>query len=174
LNSILEVGFLIHQWNVTYRDFFHELKVPSDARRKSLKKLLAYFSKAFWIKQNLYGFSIFFIKIAILLEWIRIFNPRRAKNLFYWAAWAILTVHTLFYLPTAFIYNLACRPWARSYNPFIKGTCFDSVDLWLVSGAINFTIDVAMFPLPQNVIWHLQMSGKKKASIAAVFGVGLL
>ncbi|KAI0543497.1 hypothetical protein F4679DRAFT_109637 [Xylaria curta] len=155
LDSILQVGYLVHQWDVTYGDFFHELK-------------------AFWIKQNLYGFSIFFIKIAIILEWIRIFNPRRTKNVFYWAAWAILAVHTLFYIPTAFIYNLACRPWERSYNPFIKGKCFDSVKLWLVSGVINFAVDVAIFPLPQNVIWHLRMSGKKKASIAAVFGVGIL
>ncbi|KAI0100020.1 hypothetical protein GGR51DRAFT_375879 [Nemania sp. FL0031] len=155
LDSILHVGFLVHQWDVTYADFFYELK-------------------AFWIKQNLYGFSIFFIKVAILLEWIRIFNPRRTKNVFYWAAWAILIVNTLFYVPTAFIYNLACRPFAKNYNPFIKGKCYDPVQLWLASGAINFAVDLAIFPLPQNVIWHLRMSAKKKASIAAVFGVGIL
>ncbi|KAI1174107.1 hypothetical protein F4777DRAFT_555233 [Nemania sp. FL0916] len=154
LDAILRVGFLVHQWDVTYRDFFYVLK-------------------GFYITTTIFGFYIMLIKFAIVLEWVRIFNPMHTRNLFYWASWTILAINALYYVPSFFIFNFACRPWARFYNPFVKGTCYDLTKGYLASGVTNFVVDVAVFLLPQNVIWNLQMSVKKKIGIAAIFSVGL-
>ncbi|KAI1359265.1 hypothetical protein F5Y08DRAFT_332493 [Xylaria arbuscula] len=138
ISTISQGGYLVHQWDITFRDYLHVSK------------------------------------FAIVLEWNRIFNPRRAKNVFYWASWIILAVNALFYIPSFFIVNLACRPWERFYNPFIEGTCFDFEKVYLASGVTNFVVDVAILLLPQKLIWKLQMSRKKKNGILAVFGVGIL
>ncbi|KAJ3577266.1 hypothetical protein NPX13_g3300 [Xylaria arbuscula] len=155
ISTISQGGYLVHQWDITFRDYLHV-------------------SKNFYITPTLFGLFIMFIKFAIVLEWNRIFNPRRAKNVFYWASWIILAVNALFYIPSFFIVNLACRPWERFYNPFIEGTCFDFEKVYLASGVTNFVVDVAILLLPQKLIWKLQMSRKKKNGILAVFGVGIL
>ncbi|KAI1127337.1 hypothetical protein F5Y10DRAFT_243138 [Nemania abortiva] len=154
LDSIVHVGYLVHQWDVDYRDFFYVLK-------------------SFYITPTLYGLSIMFIKFAIVLEWNRIFNPQHVKNAFYWASCVILAVNALFYVSAAFILNFACRPWARFYNPFIKGSCFDPTQLYLAAGVINFVVDVAIFILPQKVIWDLQISKKRRLGVTAIFAVGI-
>lgn len=82
----------------------------------------------------------------------------------------------LFYVPPLFVLNLVYRPWARFYNPFIKGTCLDISECYHVSGVLNFVLDVAVLCLPQNIIWSLQMSAKKKKKkiFTAIFSVGLM
>ncbi|KAI1078775.1 hypothetical protein F5B20DRAFT_192027 [Whalleya microplaca] len=155
LDSINQVGYLIHQWDVRYKDLF-------------------YMIRSFIITPTLYGLSIMFIKTAIVLEWLRIFNPRGTRGFFYWGSCAVLLVNFLFYGSTAFTFNLACRPFERYWNPFIQGTCYyDVFKLDLPAGVINFVVDLMIFLLPHKVIWQLQLSLKKKLGVAAIFAVGL-
>ncbi|KAI5924285.1 hypothetical protein F4810DRAFT_664634, partial [Camillea tinctor] len=45
-----------------------------------------YMLRGIIISITIYSISIAFIKIAIILEWLRIFNPRRTRGVFYWSS----------------------------------------------------------------------------------------
>jgi hypothetical protein len=130
--------------------------------------------KSYILGATLYGLSILFIKFGIVLEWLRIFNPKRIKNGFYWGSWIILAINLVFYVSAAFILLLACKPFSKLYNPFLKGTCYDPSKLFVAAGPINLAVDVMILLLPCKIIWELQIPTKKKLGLAATFAFGLL
>ncbi|KAI1489288.1 hypothetical protein F5X96DRAFT_17426 [Biscogniauxia mediterranea] len=155
IESIVNVGYLLHQWNVSLRDFIYMLRT-------------------FIICPTMYAISIIFIKLAIVLEWLRIFNPRGVRNLFYWCSYIIIAVNLLFYTAALIVLNVACRPYARYWDPFVRGTCaYDPTKMYVVAGTINFVVDIMIFLLPQKIIWRLQMSTHKKLGLAGIFAVGI-
>ncbi|KAI3319622.1 hypothetical protein HD806DRAFT_538969 [Xylariaceae sp. AK1471] len=152
---ISKIGYLVHQWDADFRDFLFALRY-------------------YTIAPTLYSLSIMFIQAALVLEWLRIFNPRCVKNAFYWSSCVVLGTNLVFYPSAIFVLDFACKPFQKFYNPFIKGTCYDPYRLHYASGTVNLVVDVVMLILPQRVIWGLQISAKKKVGLAAVFAFGLL
>ncbi|KAI0860612.1 hypothetical protein F4860DRAFT_198925 [Xylaria cubensis] len=155
LDSTSHVGYLIHQWDVRLKDAIYLLR-------------------NFAINYNLFAISSATIKAAIILEWLRIFNqPHKCGN-FFWASHSILWTTLLFHLATLISFNAACRPYLRTWDPFVHGTCYDSRPVYVASTASYLIVDIFILILPQGIIWRLQMTRKKKQGVAAFFGVGLL
>lgn len=115
-----------------------------------------------------------FIKIAILVEWLRIFNPTGDRNIFFWASHALIWIIVIFYGVSLIIVNLACRPYHKNWDLFTPGRCYDTIPIYIASAVINLVVDISIFILPQKVIWSLQMSTKRRLGVAAVFAVGIL
>ncbi|RYP20780.1 hypothetical protein DL765_002613 [Monosporascus sp. GIB2] len=65
------------------------------------------------------------VKLAIVLEWLPIFNPRGVKDIFYWISHVIVAINLIFYPVAAFMLNPACRPFEKFWNPFVPGTCYN-------------------------------------------------
>jgi hypothetical protein len=115
------------------------------------------------------------LKTAILLEWLRIFNPTGKRNTFFWACHIILWINILFYSASFFAINLACIPRQRIWDKTItEGHCFNENELYLAGTIVNLISDVAILLVPQKVIWSLKMSVKRKIGVSLIFATGLL
>lgn len=73
-----------------------------------------------------------------------------------------------------FLLAFACRPFKKHYDPFVDGSCFDSRPLAVVSAVLDVVLGIGILVLPQQIIWKLQMSPKRKFGIGIVFAFGLL
>lgn len=114
-------------------------------------------------------------KAAILLEWKRIFVPRGTRNTFYWAAWFLISLNSLFYFIALFFMIFANKPVEKSWNVLLPGTTlFSRKELDIVATAINLAVDVTIFLLPQRVIWSLQMARSRKIGLSCMFSLGLM
>jgi hypothetical protein len=115
------------------------------------------------------------LKVAILLEWMRIFNPTSTRNSFFWTCHTILWINVLFYSASFFAINLACFPREKIWDvTIIEGHCIDQNNLYLAGTIVNLISDVAILFIPQKVIWTLNMSLHKRIGVSLIFAIGLL
>ncbi|OTA98516.1 hypothetical protein M426DRAFT_258556 [Hypoxylon sp. CI-4A] len=148
-------GWFVHMWDLQLKNF------PA-VNQLFYQGLLIYFA------------IVVLIKSAIVLEWIAIFVPDRTRNFFFWSSCSVLVIHNLFYIAIIILELAACSPFERNWNPLIEGKCLDTIDLAVAVSAINVTLDVLIFLLPQKVIWGLQMRNQRKIGISLLFAVGIL
>lgn len=115
------------------------------------------------------------LKAAIIIDWIRIFVPGHTRNRFFWCGWALIGLNTGFYVVGILTENLACVPFQYTWDKTIPGGhCRIGGAIKVATTAIDFVSDLAVTILPQQVIWRLQMSTKKKIGVSVLFGIGLL
>lgn len=118
-----------------------------------------------------YDFVIITVKIAILLQYLRIFS--RGRDKLYWAYHILIWLHILFYLTSAFLQIFPCNPVEKYWKPWIKeGRCLDTKIIYIATASFNSVSDISVLIMPQNVIWNLQMSLQKKIGISMVFLTG--
>lgn len=121
-----------------------------------------------------YSLLMLLLKMAIILEWIRIFVPHRTRNIFYWSSVILILVNSGFYIAGIAVTFGNCRPMEKLWHFWIPGTCLESRGRDIASGAINLALDVFILALPQKIIRTLQMNARRKIGIAVAFSVGLL
>lgn len=124
------------------------------------------------VASALYCCIIFTIKLAILLEFLRIFSPKRSNNTF-WICHILIWLNFLFYVIIAFIYIFPCQPIERFWKRWIDGRCLDTARINLVAACFNSASDLSLLIAPQKVIWNLQMSSKRRLGVSAIFLAGL-
>lgn len=118
-----------------------------------------------------YGFVILPIKIAILLQYLRIFSIGRDK--LFWFYHIFIWLHIFFYLICAFLEIFACNPVEKFWKPWIKeGRCLDVKAINIIAAAFNSVSDITILIMPQKLIWNLQMSFKKKIGSSMIFLTG--
>ena len=119
---------------------------------------------------------IFFIKLSILLQYLRIFAPTRKGNMFiYVGAHICIWSGLVMYLVETVIDIDMCTPREKIWNPLLEtGRCFDIYATFKASGIYNVISDFAIFVLPMPSVWKLQLSFKKRILMTTVFATGLL
>lgn len=120
-----------------------------------------------------YGFAVFTIKLAILLEFLRIFSPGKNHYTF-WIYHSLIWLNFLFYAIVSFLSIFPCQPIKKFWKPWIDGRCLDSAKINIAIACFNSASDLSLLIVPQNVIWNLQMSFKRRIGVSAIFLVGLL
>lgn len=127
------------------------------------------------IGANLYAGGAAVLKMAILLEWPRIFVPKGTRNSFYWTCRIVLGVHIAVYIGALLAINLACIPPKRIWDFTVPGgKCIDIQPSTIILALFLALSDILIILLPQRVIWQLHMSTRKKAQVSLLFCVGLL
>lgn len=115
-----------------------------------------------------------FSKTAILLEWRRIFSPRRIKVFFWWSSNVLIVANILLYVSGFILSAVTCIPHESIWHPWVRGRCVDRRSLGLATAFFNLLLDVAILILPQRIIWTMQMRGRTRIGVAVIFSVGLL
>ncbi|KAI1346165.1 hypothetical protein F5Y01DRAFT_322061 [Xylaria sp. FL0043] len=150
------IGLFVHQWNVRVRDLagaFYLVHVGS----------------------ILYSVAIMLLKVAILLQWIRLFVPRETKGSFYWTSHLLLWMNVLLYSVIVITICASCKPFAKLWDPTLSGTCSaDRGIIDIATAVTNLVSDVIILLLPQQIIWKLKLKTQRKIGIAFVFCVGIL
>lgn len=123
----------------------------------------------------MYGIVIFIIKLAILLQYLRIFVPIRNNSLMFWASHILIWTNLITYLLCSFLEIFACSPMDKVWNIFVTdGHCIHLPAINIATAAFNFLSDCLVLILPHKVIWELQLSFKRKLGISTIFLTGLL
>ncbi|KAI0392628.1 hypothetical protein F5Y17DRAFT_435669 [Xylariaceae sp. FL0594] len=148
------LGWWVHQWDVTVGDTID-------------------FSYWVYIAGLLYNVGIASVKVAILMEWMRIFTPRD-HNAFWWLCMAVISLNVAYYIAATIVEGMQCTPRALIWDPTVQGTCLNTRTVELTSSSVNVVSDLIILLTPQFVIWRLQLSRARKAGVAAIFSVGLL
>ena len=123
----------------------------------------------------MYGITVFFIKLSILLQYKRIFTPTQKKNLMYWGVYTVVWLNFAFYLAITIAEIFLCNPREKYWNVLITtGHCYDRNAANIAAGSVNSFSDFVILLLPQKVIWKLQMPLKRKLAVSGIFLTGLL
>ncbi|UPK96014.1 hypothetical protein LCI18_006949 [Fusarium solani-melongenae] len=150
-------GFFVNQWNVRLRDI-----IP-----------MTYYVFIFGV---FYSFVLPFLKIAILVEWCRVFVPRgtRTKSAFWWGCVIVIFVQIIANIAIIVALNLQCTPHEAIWDFRVEGKCFNLFHLQVSSATIHLICDITIMLLPQRVIWKLNMGWKKRLGVSVIFSLGLL
>ena len=121
---------------------------------------------------------MFLIKLTILLQFLRVFVPLHKRNAMSWICHALIWLNFFYYTTYVFLAIFYCTPikkgWSQQVYPPIKGSCLNLRTAYIAGAAINTASDLSIVILPQPVIWHLQLSSKRKLGLCLIFLVGLL
>ncbi|KAI9875186.1 MAG: hypothetical protein M1830_008779 [Pleopsidium flavum] len=120
--------------------------------------------------QILWATSLMFIKISILLFYMRIFEVR----FFRIAAQATMVFVVLWALSVILCGFLLCRPFAYNWDQSIPGSCGHQILSYILTGALNICTDVMVLSLPIPMVWKLQTDRANKVALTAIFGLGFL
>ncbi|KAI1213862.1 uncharacterized protein F4807DRAFT_203029 [Annulohypoxylon truncatum] len=150
-----QVGFLIHQWDISVRNLYDALYVGNMAT-------------------SFYLIAISTLKVAILLEWNKIFAPNHTPKSFYWICYILLWVNIIYYVITVVFSNIVCFPTMDIIDKSNPSLCLNKAIAEGVSATINLVSHILIFALPQRIIWNLHMTIRKKIGVSLVFAFGLL
>jgi hypothetical protein len=120
----------------------------------------------------IYAVVIAHLKIAIILQYLRVFVPTR--NLLFWSLHAFAWTHAAFYIIFIFIEIFLCTDRAMACGTKTQGKCFDCLTLNGWVAGINMFSDFLLVIIPQFIIWKLQIARKRKWGLSAVFLIGIL
>lgn len=110
----------------------------------------------------------------MLLEWMRIFSPRRIKPLFWWSSSVLIVCDILLYASVFILSAITCIPHESIWHHWVAGRCIDRRSLALTSALFNVWSDVAVLLLPQHIIWTMQCGRRARFGVSVIFSVGLL
>ena len=123
-----------------------------------------------------YCVDLFLIKLAILLQLLRIFVPAHKRNVLFWTCHALIWLNFIYYAVYVFLAIFTCNPvklaWSSQLDLLATGTCLDLRAAYITGAAINTVSDISIVVLPQPWIWNLQLSLKKKIGLCAIFLIG--
>lgn len=120
----------------------------------------------------LYHLTILCTKVAVLLQYLRIFVPARTRK--FYLTWALIAINGTVNVSLAIALAFQCIPRRKIWTPALDGRCIHLGAAFLTSATTNVITDWAVFLLPLSSIWGLQLPWKRKIGVSAVFTVGLL
>ncbi|KAJ0115242.1 hypothetical protein J7T55_001652 [Diaporthe amygdali] len=149
-------GFLVHEWNIRLRDTVD-------------------FSWRLHLASNFYGLTLLCLKLAILIDWLHLFNPRMQRNTVFWTIHVLLIMNTIYYISAFFLDRFRCSPIEKTWNPlYVGGSCpIDANALNIVSSLLNLISDFIILLLPQWIIWRLNLTKAKKLGASLLFVIGI-
>lgn len=143
-----------------------------DLRLSAFSRTIYWFDTAVIV----YVADVFFIKLSILLQYLRIFVPDRKGNFtMFLAIQACIWIIFSFSLIYLFLNIFECNPREKLWEPWINtGHCFNSNTDSESSGIFNIISDFAVLILPMPCLWKLQMAMRKKILMTGVFATGFI
>jgi hypothetical protein len=123
-----------------------------------------------------YGLIVMCLKVAILIDWLRLFVPQGQRNWLFWTLHALIWANVIYYGSGTLIEVWRCHPREKIWNPLFEGgSCPINIGANnFVSGIVNIVSDFAILLLPQWVIWNLHITKAKRMGVSLLFVIGLL
>ncbi|KAF2439577.1 hypothetical protein P171DRAFT_458070 [Karstenula rhodostoma CBS 690.94] len=134
--------------------------------------------KYVWASNLTYAFSTTFIKISILVQYLRLFKGR--SDVARKTSWVILTFVTLWGLTFCLLGIFSCTPVAKNWDFTLEGKCIgwgsknanEFFATWMAHASSNMCLDTLILALPVPFIRNLRMSGKTRTGLITLFILG--
>lgn len=112
---------------------------------------------------SLYVVVMYFVKLSILLLYLRVFTIAKKLRIMTWITILVVTAYSL----AGLIGTITrCNP--------SKGACDNVTHLSIISSVLNILTDIAILILPIRQVWKLQVSTKQRIGVLFVFALGSL
>lgn len=119
--------------------------------------------------------SLMFVKVVILIDWLRVFVPTGQRNAMYWSTHTLIWCNIIYYVSATLLGIFLCWP-LEKWNPeYQGGHCPTNIAANnFASLVLNLASDLAILILPQWVIWRLHTSLRKRMGVSLLFAIGIL
>lgn len=124
------------------------------------------------VQMTFYNITMMFSKIAILLEWIRVFVPN-VRNAFFWTCHFLIWCNVFLYVAVTIVTHLSCIPYQKIFYAWVPGHCIERLKVDICVPALNLVIDLTILIIPQRTIWTLNLPRKQKYAVSLIFSSGL-
>jgi hypothetical protein len=131
------------------------------------------FVKYLYALEVLYFLQITLTKLTLLFFFLRIFPKRLVRRLL----WATIVFNILWGTAFVIVAIFQCQPISYYWNKWDgtgSGKCVDVNGLAWTNAIISIVLDIWMLALPLYEVFHLQLTWRKKLSVAVMFCVGTL
>ncbi|RYP08063.1 hypothetical protein DL765_008919 [Monosporascus sp. GIB2] len=174
-NHALGYGIVISSSIISTIAVLARLVSSATAKKFVIEDLLMVAALNIHLGAVFYGPTALCIKVAILVNWLRIFVPRGTRNSTFWILHTLIWTNIIFYVITTFTEIFRCWPREKIWNPWFEGgSCpLDIEGQNIATSVLNFISDTTILAMPQWVIWKLQMSTSKKWGLSLLFVIGI-
>jgi hypothetical protein len=122
----------------------------------------------------IYAVTATFIKVTLLLLYLRIFRPSTTANVMIWLG--IVSV-TLFYLASAVVYIIVFVPRPggnKAWGAMSHRTSMIILDMAAAQGVVGCVQDLYILIIPVYLVSGLRLARRRKLGVIALFLTGLL
>jgi hypothetical protein len=131
------------------------------------------FVRSVYALEILYFLQIVLVKATLLFFFLRIFPNQVTRRLIRYT----LVFNTLYGVIFTIIAIVPCQPvsyYWTNWSEETKGRCVDINALVWANAGISVVLDVWMLVIPLYEVFRLQMTWRKRISVALMFFVGTL
>ncbi|KAK8043978.1 hypothetical protein PG993_004002 [Apiospora rasikravindrae] len=171
----LEHGMIVTGAIISAVAVLARLVSSAAARRLLIEDVLMVAASSVDLSSIFYTLSAMCLKVAILVNWLRIFVPAGQRNGTWWTLHVLIWAHVIFYSITALTGIFSCQPRQKIWDPwYVGGNCPINVKVQhIFISVFNFVSDTAILAMPQRIIWRLQMSRSQKWGLSLLFLIGI-
>ncbi|RMY70513.1 hypothetical protein D0863_05741 [Hortaea werneckii] len=126
--------------------------------------------KAVYVVEIFYYFSLYFIKVSILMLYLRLAGSLR--TFLYWGAIGTLVIIVAQFVSTVVVVGTQCIPMATYWDPTIEGTCININDFFYSTNIFTIITDIMIIGLPIATLWKLNCPRAQKYGIMLAFLLG--
>lgn len=126
-------------------------------------------AQSLFITEFVYGLLIPTEKTSILLLYLRLFN---IHHWFRYTTYAMIAYIWAWGVSESIVAVAQCKPVAYQWNKQLDGTCIDQLAYFRWVSVPNVIHDLAMLILPVPVVWQLQIPGRQRLALLALFLFG--
>ncbi|KAI6962023.1 hypothetical protein KC332_g16279 [Hortaea werneckii] len=126
--------------------------------------------KAVYVIEIFYYFSLFFVKVSILMLYLRLAGNLR--TFLYWGAIGTLVIIVAQFVSTIVVVGTQCMPMATYWDPTVEGTCININDFFYSTNIFTIITDVMIIGLPIATLWKLNCPRAQKYGIMLAFLLG--
>ncbi|KAH7166602.1 hypothetical protein EDB81DRAFT_755226 [Dactylonectria macrodidyma] len=118
----------------------------------------------------IYGLCQMFIKLSYLSLYLRI-APHKTYQLVLYASMVLVIA---FGIATSVVPMLLCLPFKKFWKPDIPGHCIDINAFYMFSTTANIIFDIAIYVMPLQILWHLNLPKRQRIGLVLAFALGFL
>ncbi|KNB04548.1 hypothetical protein FOXG_07215 [Fusarium oxysporum f. sp. lycopersici 4287] len=118
----------------------------------------------------IYGLCQMFIKLSYLSLYLRI-APHKTYRL---ALYVSMVLVFAFGISTSLVSMLLCLPFEKLWKPDIPGHCIDINTFYMFNTTANMIFDIAIYAMPIQILWHLNLPKRQRMGLVLVFALGFL
>ncbi|KAJ4350350.1 uncharacterized protein N0V89_008971 [Didymosphaeria variabile] len=127
------------------------------------------------ISSIFYNIAIVLIKVAMLIQVLRIFVPRGSQSKTYYVVHGLIWMNVLYYSIIVFLMLFNCQPIQKAWKPWLPGKCMQIGIIAMSTAVVNLIGDLSILFLTQKVIWNLmRVERRQRLKLSIVFLAGIV
>ena len=136
------------------------------------------YPKIIYAGQFPYLIIVSITKMSILLFYFRLFGTPGTHQVFRKLLQTTQTLVVLWFLASVIPGTFRCHRIDDMWNPIIVSSpderhyCISNSAYYISTSAFNVALDVWILVLPLSIVWTLQLSGRRKVGLSAIFLLG--